>query len=301
MILTCPNCDTKFRVKDDAIGPNGRKVKCRNCAHVWHAMPEGADDAMAPPPPATKPAAPKPAQRSAPAKAAHPDDDGMDMADAPPPPPPPGPPTGGYDADPGDPPLAAPPPIPSDGDFVLRQRKPKIEKKSPVMAWVILVVLLVATAAAGFFFQKDIVQAYPPIAKVYSWVGITPNMLGHGLALPPPDTATAERTDKGLKLIISGQIKSELGERADIPTLRGALVDTSEQELHVWTFQADKPDILPGETVRYTTEVLNPPEGVTEARITFQSTNEPAMEESMMQGGETNADGHGETAAPASH
>ena len=42
MILTCPACDTKYVVKDGAIPPGGRQVRCASCKHSWHQEPEGA-------------------------------------------------------------------------------------------------------------------------------------------------------------------------------------------------------------------------------------------------------------------
>ncbi len=35
MILTCEKCTTSYAVADDAIGTEGRKVKCIGCGHVW--------------------------------------------------------------------------------------------------------------------------------------------------------------------------------------------------------------------------------------------------------------------------
>jgi predicted Zn finger-like uncharacterized protein len=40
MILTCPACDTKYVVKDDAIPPGGRQVRCASCKHSWHQDPD---------------------------------------------------------------------------------------------------------------------------------------------------------------------------------------------------------------------------------------------------------------------
>lgn len=37
MLLTCPNCDTVFRVDGDRIGDAGQAVRCSVCAHVWQA------------------------------------------------------------------------------------------------------------------------------------------------------------------------------------------------------------------------------------------------------------------------
>jgi predicted Zn finger-like uncharacterized protein len=40
MILTCPNCGTQYVVKDGAIPPEGRQVRCASCKHSWHQGPE---------------------------------------------------------------------------------------------------------------------------------------------------------------------------------------------------------------------------------------------------------------------
>jgi predicted Zn finger-like uncharacterized protein len=40
MILTCPDCGTQYVVKDDAIPPEGRQVRCAACKHSWHQDPE---------------------------------------------------------------------------------------------------------------------------------------------------------------------------------------------------------------------------------------------------------------------
>ncbi len=49
MILICPACDTKYVVKDGAIPPGGRQVRCAACKHSWHENPpEGDDDVMTP-------------------------------------------------------------------------------------------------------------------------------------------------------------------------------------------------------------------------------------------------------------
>lgn len=53
MILTCPSCGTQYAVKDGAIPPEGRKVRCAACGHSWHQEAEAAaadaGEASAPP------------------------------------------------------------------------------------------------------------------------------------------------------------------------------------------------------------------------------------------------------------
>lgn len=50
MILTCPNCGTQYVVKDGAIPPQGRQVRCASCKHSWHQDPEPTSAAQAPEP-----------------------------------------------------------------------------------------------------------------------------------------------------------------------------------------------------------------------------------------------------------
>src|SRR5262245_30892909 len=57
--LICPACGTRYEIKA-ALPPEGRKVRCSKCAHVWQAFPvQAAPIAPAPqPPPTFRPAAP---------------------------------------------------------------------------------------------------------------------------------------------------------------------------------------------------------------------------------------------------
>ncbi len=47
MFLACPACETNYKLDDLALGPNGRKVRCVACGHVWRAVPPPpADDVL---------------------------------------------------------------------------------------------------------------------------------------------------------------------------------------------------------------------------------------------------------------
>ena len=51
MILTCPSCGTQYVVKDGAIPPGGRQVRCAACKHSWHQESEISGEGAAAPPP----------------------------------------------------------------------------------------------------------------------------------------------------------------------------------------------------------------------------------------------------------
>ncbi len=61
MILTCPSCATRYFVKDDAVPPAGRTVRCAGCGGSWRATPEpGALEITGEPTAAAEAAAPLP-------------------------------------------------------------------------------------------------------------------------------------------------------------------------------------------------------------------------------------------------
>lgn len=39
MILTCPNCATRYAIDSEKLGSEGRLVRCGKCRHAWHQKP----------------------------------------------------------------------------------------------------------------------------------------------------------------------------------------------------------------------------------------------------------------------
>lgn len=44
MHINCPECSSVFEVSSDALGGDGRKVKCAKCKHVWHQKPDNSKE-----------------------------------------------------------------------------------------------------------------------------------------------------------------------------------------------------------------------------------------------------------------
>lgn len=90
MILTCPACATRYVVKDGAIPPGGRQVRCASCKHSWHQDPESIGTEVpksAPAAPPVAPPQPEPEPVAPPSASARQEDQSQPLA-APPVPPP---------------------------------------------------------------------------------------------------------------------------------------------------------------------------------------------------------------------
>ena len=140
MILTCPACATSYFVPDAAIGPNGRRVRCKSCGHDWHAVSEDAPLDLAEVAAAVAPASP---------------------LDAP------------LNEEP-----AAPPPLPQAFRAREQERRRAREAVRQGLAWGLLIVLIMAVMVSAYIWRDSIVARVPGLATAYKAVGIHTNAVG---------------------------------------------------------------------------------------------------------------------------
>src|SRR5687767_9418727 len=48
MILICENCKTRYLLPTHALGADGRRVRCTNCAHEWFQEPDDMESVEPP-------------------------------------------------------------------------------------------------------------------------------------------------------------------------------------------------------------------------------------------------------------
>ena len=275
MILTCPSCSTQYAVKDGAIPPQGRKVRCASCGNSWHQQPDG---------PAEEPAVDGEEQLDA----AAPAETEQAQATAPEPPeetipgystvPPVAPgPTGV------EPPMAIPVPSTEDDswDIVGRNRAeeefdPEKEVPAPEEIWaiedesesdsrrnwwraVVIGLLLVAALAAAFWFLA------PDSLR---------RSVGFGAAGATPLQITARGDRQTLAsgnelLAVSGRIINPSSETQPVPPIQAQVRDGSGRVLHSWTISPPTPRLAPGASASFNSAQMDVPAGGDQLTVTL--------------------------------
>ena len=195
--------------------------------------------------------------------------------------------------------MGEPPPISTEADIAKFQMRPEMAehaKRTILFAWVALGLLITTVVLGGLMFRTTIAVIYPPSNKLFMAIGFPADTLGHGLEILKPQTI-ARMDGKDKVLSIKGQIENMGSKVIDIPLLRGAVRNTAQKDLHVWTFKADDARILPGEKVAYSTEVRNPPRGGTGLNFTFTKVDEAAADQKLKHGAPETTQPHGKKAS----
>ena len=291
MLLTCPNCGTQYVVKDGAIPPQGRQVRCASCKHSWHQDPEHvepADEA-----PVAEEAAPV-EQAEAPSE---PEDESLAeatmieprsgpeaeqrayeaavVADEAP---------GEYEAAPEpqpvpfaeDPPEETPavaaeaapdwrePPLPEAQDdefspFAARDDELEPRRRSPLIT-LLIVALVVAALAAAFWFLA------PPEWKAR--VGLADSRTSP-LALVTTHM-DRQRLESGNELLtVTGRVINPTAKDQTVPPLQAQLKSRTGQVVYSWTIAPPARTLPPGASASFNSAEVNVPPGGDELTITL--------------------------------
>ena len=290
MILTCPACDTKYVVKDDAIPPHGRQVRCASCKHSWHqdselVLAEPASDVPidfgGPPPP--DPASIEEARADIPAEAL--DDSGIAGEPQPDPEQHEESPWGAVADEPADTsvPLAADetameeapaisdqwrapgmadPAQPAEEEFV--GYSPIIEDdQEPGRKWplILAILLAIAAAAAAFWFFA------PPEWKQRAGIAeasATPLQL-------MITTSDRQPLQSGNELVaISGRVINPTDKEQNVPPIQAELRDKETRlVVHRWTIAPPARVLAPRSSASFNSAEVDVPKGGDELTVTL--------------------------------
>lgn len=282
MILTCPNCSTQYVVKDDAIPPQGRQVRCASCKHSWHQDPpeaprlqleeeqetlaeatvieprsgpeaeerayEGAmlqEEAAQDVPPEAEPVPDQPHQAAEVAAEQRAQEVSADFESA-------------------DSPVAAadwnepPQPAASDDEFSPFPAPDEVQprRRSPVLTVLVLVLLVAAVAAAFYFFA-------PPEWKAR--VGLASPVSNLQLVLSRPERQPLASGNELLR--VTGRIINPTGYEQPVPPLQAQLKSKAGTIVYSWTIAPPARTLAPGESKSFNSAEVNVPPGGDELTI----------------------------------
>ena len=148
------------------------------------------------------------------------------------------------------------------------------------MWWISLLVVIVLLVGSLFVFRRDIVAFYPPTYKFYTVLGYGTDVLGSGLEIPEYAIVSRQEGNK-LILAINGEIKNTTSHVLDVPLLFGSIRDSKGKDLHIWSFRAEAPRVLAGETVAFETEAPDLPRIGVNVSIAFTTEAEMEAKQAM--------------------
>ncbi len=234
MILTCPDCATRYSTNPEAIGPNGRTVRCSSCSATWFVSAE----------PDIMELNEQQAEMLAPVIREVPGSEDLTRED--------------QSQDEGvsfgrkTPELGAHVTIRDQTD----QRRRNRRLLGISMIWLITLGLLTAAALIAFFFRQPIVEKAPAAASIYRAFGIT--VKEKGLDFENPKTRNIIVNNQPT-LVVNGHIRNHAPEARAVPMIELSLVTLEGDVLARWAVEPPQAKIPAGERMEYVSEYPNPP------------------------------------------
>ena len=242
MILTCPNCSTRYMVKEDAISENGRTVRCAKCSTTWFVaaqpdalMLEDQDKAEL----TEVGTARRDDDREGRTKQRR-QKNNEALNDG------------------------------SPGAHVsIRDKADQSRRRRRIfgvaMIWVTSLALLGIAAFLAYLFRQPIVKKYPQTSAVYEAFNIKASTTG--LILSPPETEYI-RVEGDTHLVVNGTVQNLTKERKTIPLVKLSILNRNDEEITHWFVQPDPKTVAPKGRVTFAAEYPNPP--VDAASLTYK-------------------------------
>jgi predicted Zn finger-like uncharacterized protein len=266
MILTCPQCTTRYQADGSKFPAAGRSVRCAKCGHVWHQIgpqPEPDPDAeieVHEPSPADVSAPPQSVADMSPSRHTSVLDEPPSVVSAPR--------------------VAAfAPSATVDSDFaaddapVVRARSgtPWAGRIAVLGGWAMLVGLVLVIGWAAVSFRDNIATWLPQTSSLYSAAGLPVSARGIDFA---DVNRQLESEDGQQVLAVTGRIVNRSNHELTVPLVRVALYDGDRHELYHWTFVPGVSTLKPGQSSKFRTRLSSPPVGTRDIEVRFAKAGE---------------------------
>ena len=247
MILTCPECSTRYVVDPAAIGPSGRTVRCSRCAHTWAEPPPADLPDETPLPDTIAPDIDDPADPAP--------DEGASFAPRP------------------DPPLRT--------ERASHRRRPRGTNlpalpsepvsRAPAILWSLVVLAFCGSIGAAIWYRDFIMSRVPQTEPIFASIGLGPEAPGAGLQLQVSKPAFTTRDGKRV-VTIKGFVVNISEKSRAVPNMIVKVHDKNKKVILEKKFEPSSPKLLIKERIPFSTELVDPPEAGTGIEVTFDPT-----------------------------
>jgi predicted Zn finger-like uncharacterized protein len=233
MDIACPECAAAYEIDEATLGPAGRRVRCAACGTVWRAMP------VAPP-------------------------DAASADDRPP-------------AEAGEPAALAAEPAPAEEPAAAQPAGSRwvddAAGAKPLPVWRRAANLRIGALAAiallvfvALHQREHVVRLLPQTARLYAATGLKVNL--RGIEIRNVQSRVVSEGEDSV-LVVDGELVNVAGRRVDVPRLHFALLGPEGRQVFVWSAQADRPALQPGETLPFRRRLAAPPAEAREVSVRF--------------------------------
>jgi predicted Zn finger-like uncharacterized protein len=234
MILTCPECSTRYQADAARFPPGGRDVRCAKCGHVWHQSGPEADSepviAAPEPAPSAYEAPPRPqAYRQTPSFAV------------------------------------------ASQERAPRPRSPWLRRILLGVGWAALIAILGLVFWTATVYRQQIVSTWPQSASFYSTLGFKIN--ASGLKFDNVEYHQVPENGQPM-LVVTGKLTNIGDRTLSVPQIRVTLSDDDNRELYHWTFVPAVISLRPGQTTLFVTRLSSPPAAARHLDLRFARAGE---------------------------
>ena len=238
MILTCPECSTRYQADEAKFPPAGRDVRCTKCGHVWHQKP------LAP-------------ETEATAFVARPEQDSDSRA---------------YEA-PRPQSFVRESALEAEHEDGEAPQTPSSWPARLVLGagWAGLVALVLTVAWAATAYRQEVVAALPQSASFYAKIGLPTKASGLQI---DNQSYHVESQDNQDVLVVTGRIVNFSNRELPVPQIRVTLTDDDKRELYHWSFVPDVLTLRPGQANEFATRLSSPPAAARHLEMRFAQAGE---------------------------